>query len=165
MTTIILTTILLLSVTVFLLYYSMKYSNELKRLNGVITELEELNKTISSALVPKAEAFESEVDLMTSFLRNEYIELLNKVRMFKKNMQGAEWQNISRDVYTPIEVLQLSTRTTNALIKNGIGSVQMLKDMSAEDLYELRGLGITGVEEIKKVLSERNLSLANEKNE
>lgn len=165
MNTIILTTILLLSIPVFLWYYSRKYSNELKRLNGVITELEELNKTISSALVPKAKAFESEVDLMTSFLRNEYIELLNKVRLFKKNMQGAEWQSISKDVYTPIEVLQLSTRTTNALIKNGIGSIQILKDMSVEDLYELRGLGITGVEEIKKVLSERNLSLANEKNE
>jgi len=55
--------------------------------------------------------------------------------------------------------LNLSTRTLNALEKAGIKSLRGLLRRKEESLREIEGLGEKGIEEIKKALKKRNLSL------
>lgn len=47
---------------------------------------------------------------------------------------------------------ELSMRTRNALEKAGIKSVKELREMSSEELLEIKGIGAKAVEEIKKSL-------------
>lgn len=49
---------------------------------------------------------------------------------------------------TPIELLRLSERTTNALVRNGVESVELLSVYSDDELLSLRGLGPVGISEI-----------------
>lgn len=51
---------------------------------------------------------------------------------------------------TPVELLRLSERTTNALVRNGVDSVELLSVYSDGQLLSLRGLGHAGLQEIKK---------------
>jgi DNA-directed RNA polymerase subunit alpha len=60
---------------------------------------------------------------------------------------------------TKIEDLGLSTRTENALVSASVKSVSGLIRKSEEDLLSLDGLGEKGINEIKKILSDRGLSL------
>lgn len=64
--------------------------------------------------------------------------------------------------YTPIEVLNLSPRTLNALINGGIGSIEELTACTLGKLSTLRGFGKKAQEEVLKALEERSLSLADE---
>lgn len=56
------------------------------------------------------------------------------------------------DPQTEIKSLYLSKRTTNALIKNGVTTVEELCALSEEGLMAMRGMGVTCVEEIKTLL-------------
>lgn len=59
----------------------------------------------------------------------------------------------------PVEELKLSNRALNCLKRHGIESVEQLRQMSEEDLFELRGMGVKLVEEIKERLAERGMSV------
>lgn len=48
--------------------------------------------------------------------------------------------------------LQLSTRITNALLKNGINSISQLKQISFDELLLIKGISKKSVEEIKSVI-------------
>lgn len=56
------------------------------------------------------------------------------------------------DSKTKIEDLNLSSRTTNALINSGIKTVGGLKRLSPLKLEEIKGLGKKGIDEIKEIL-------------
>ena len=58
-----------------------------------------------------------------------------------------------------IEDLDLSTRTQNALISSGIKTVGGITRKKEQDILDLDGLGDKGLQEIKKALEERGLSL------
>lgn len=60
---------------------------------------------------------------------------------------------------TPIEELELSTRTYNCLKKTKIFTVGDIIEKSAEELLEIRNFGETSLEEIRQKLKERNLKL------
>ena len=60
---------------------------------------------------------------------------------------------------TKIEDLGLSTRTENALVSGSIKSLGGLVRKSEDDLLALDGLGEKGINEIKKILADRGLSL------
>jgi DNA-directed RNA polymerase subunit alpha len=65
----------------------------------------------------------------------------------------------SKETYTPIEVLNLSPRTLNALINGSIGSIEQLIKCTESKLNNLRGFGKKAMTEIKGSLKERNLKL------
>mgnify|MGYP000173132761 CR=1 FL=1 len=65
-----------------------------------------------------------------------------------------------QETYTPIEVLNLSPRTLNALINGEIGSVEELVKCSPAKLENLRGFGKKAMDEVREVLALRNLTLA-----
>ncbi|MEK7137000.1 MAG: DNA-directed RNA polymerase subunit alpha [Patescibacteria group bacterium] len=64
-----------------------------------------------------------------------------------------------KESYTPIEILNFSPRTLNALINGGIGSIEQLTKCSKATLTNLRGFGSKALEEVERVLAERSLAL------
>ena len=67
-----------------------------------------------------------------------------------------------KESYTPIEILNFSPRTLNALINAGVGSIEQLTKCSEASLSNFRGFGSKALDEVKKTLAERDLSLADD---
>ena len=67
-----------------------------------------------------------------------------------------------KESYTPIEILNLSPRTLNALINAGVGSIEQLTKCTEATLTNFRGFGAKALEEVKGTLAERSLRLADE---
>ena len=60
----------------------------------------------------------------------------------------------------PLEDLRLSNRAMNCLKRHGVETVQELAEMSEDDLYGLRGMGVRLVSEIRDALATRGLILS-----
>ena len=58
---------------------------------------------------------------------------------------------------TPIEDLNLSARTTNALINNDIRTINDLVTLGDIELRELKGFGSKALDEVKEKLTEMEL--------
>ncbi|MFA6523069.1 MAG: DNA-directed RNA polymerase subunit alpha [Candidatus Peribacteraceae bacterium] len=67
-----------------------------------------------------------------------------------------------KESYTPIEILNFSPRTLNALINAGVGSIEQLTKCTEATLSNFRGFGAKALEEVKKTLGERSLKLSDE---
>lgn len=70
-----------------------------------------------------------------------------------------------KESYTPIEILNFSPRTLNALINAGVGSIEQLTKCTEPGLSNFRGFGAKALDEVKDTLAERGLSLASEDQE
>ena len=70
-----------------------------------------------------------------------------------------------KESYTPIEILNLSPRTLNALINAGVGSIEQLTKCTESILSNFRGFGAKALEEVKDTLASRGLKLADEPEE
>lgn len=68
----------------------------------------------------------------------------------------------SRESYTPIEILNFSPRTLNALINAGVGSIEQLTKCTSSQLSNFRGFGAKALDEVADTLAERNLALSND---
>ena len=73
--------------------------------------------------------------------------------------KAREQEEKEKESYTPIEILNLSPRTLNALINGGIGSIEQLTKCTESKLANLRGFGKKAMTEIRSALKERNLKL------
>lgn len=67
-----------------------------------------------------------------------------------------------KESYTPIEILNLSPRTLNALINAGVGSIEQLTKCTESMLSNFRGFGAKALDEVKDTLAARNLTLSEE---
>lgn len=67
-----------------------------------------------------------------------------------------------KESYTPIEILNLSPRTLNALINAGVGSIEQLTKCTESMLSNFRGFGAKALDEVKMTLATRNLTLSEE---
>lgn len=74
--------------------------------------------------------------------------------------QEDETEETPQENYTPIEVLNLSPRTLNALINGDIGSIEELVKCTPAKLENLRGFGKKAMDEVAEVLATRGLSLS-----
>lgn len=70
-----------------------------------------------------------------------------------------------KESYTPIEILNLSPRTLNALINAGVGSIEQLTKCTESILSNFRGFGAKALDEVKATLATRGLSLSDENEE
>jgi DNA-directed RNA polymerase subunit alpha len=61
------------------------------------------------------------------------------------------------ELMTPIEDLNLSARTTNALINNDIHTLRDLFSLSDTELRELKGFGSKALDEVKDKMAELEL--------
>jgi len=67
-----------------------------------------------------------------------------------------------KETYTPIEILNFSPRTLNALINGGIGSIEQLVKCTPSKLSNFRGFGKKAMTEVSDALATRGLTITDD---
>lgn len=129
---------------------------------GQMTNLDKLLITIDTdgSLTPR-DAFEE----AAAILVNQYTALAGKTRvaapepLLTPEQAGQLDDNTDEPaaLNTPIEDLNLSARTTNALINNDIHTIKDLFSLSDVELRDLKGFGNKALDEVKDKLAELEL--------
>ncbi len=129
---------------------------------GQITDLDKLVLTVDTdgSITPR-DAFEE----AAAILVNQYTALAGqtKVEAASPFAQETTASAPSKDeeepaiLNTPIEELNLSARTTNALINNDIHALKDLFSLSDSELRDLKGFGSKALDEVKEKLAELEL--------
>lgn len=83
-------------------------------------------------------------------------------RVNSQNSAGGDDSAPVKESYTPIEILNFSPRTLNALINAGVGSIEQLTKCTESALSNFRGFGAKALDEVKDTLAERGLALSDE---
>jgi len=130
---------------------------------GQATDLDKLLITVDTdgSITPR-DAFEE----AAAILVNQYTALAGKTRV----AAGSVTEGVSNEggndggigdepaaLNTPIEDLNLSARTTNALINNDIHTIKDLFALNDAELRDLKGFGSKALDEVKEKLAEMEL--------
>ncbi len=118
---------------------------------GQNTDLDKLLLTVDTdgSLSPQ-DAFEE----AAAILINQYTALAGSTRVEAAASIATEVVDSNNELNTPIEDLNLTARTTNALINNEIRTVNDLVTLSETDLRDLKGFGSKALDEVKDKLAE-----------
>ncbi|MFH1012864.1 MAG: DNA-directed RNA polymerase subunit alpha, partial [Candidatus Peregrinibacteria bacterium] len=73
-----------------------------------------------------------------------------------------EQEESKKETYTPIEILNFSPRTLNALINAGIGSIEQLVKCTPSQMGNFRGFGKKAMSEVIDALNARGLHLVDD---
>jgi DNA-directed RNA polymerase subunit alpha len=132
---------------------------------GQMTDLDKLLLTVETdgSITPR-DAFEE----AAAILVNQYTALAGKTRVeaAESLVPAGQATGGSASVAdgdeptalnTPIEDLNLSARTTNALINNDIHTIKDLFSLSDAELRDLKGFGSKALDEVKEKLAELEL--------
>jgi DNA-directed RNA polymerase subunit alpha len=127
---------------------------------GQMTDLDKLIITIDTdGSISPNDAFEE----ASAILVNQYTALAGQTRVeTAAPADQADGVHVgdsdeSPELLTPIEDLNLSARTTNALINNEIHTLKDLFSLSDSELRELKGFGSKALDEVKEKLAELEL--------
>ena len=99
------------------------------------------------------EAFEE----AAAILVNQYTALAGSTRLESTPAPGSGVDDDDSGLSMPIEELNLSARTANALINNEIRTIRDLVTLSEGDLKDLKGFGQKALDEVKEKLTEFNI--------
>ncbi|HEX8390064.1 MAG TPA: DNA-directed RNA polymerase subunit alpha [Candidatus Saccharimonadales bacterium] len=118
---------------------------------GQNTDLDKLLLTVDTdgSLSPQ-EAFEE----AAAILINQYTALAGSTRVDAAPTLAGDGADVATELNMPIEDLNLTARTTNALINNDIRTINDLVTLSETDLRELKGFGSKALDEVKDKLAE-----------
>ena len=121
---------------------------------GQDTNLQQLTLTIDTdgTLTPK-DAFEE----AAAILVNQYTALAGSTRVESSPAPGSNTEDEDAGLMLPIEELELSARTANALLNNDIKTIRDLVTLSETDLKDLKGFGQKALDEVKEKLTELNI--------
>lgn len=128
---------------------------------GQMTDLDKLLITVDTdgSITPR-DAFEE----ASAILVNQYTALAGQTRVEAaapltagNDAAGAKDSDEPAELMTPIEDLNLSARTTNALINNDIHTLKDLFSLSDSELRELKGFGSKALDEVKEKMAELEL--------
>lgn len=127
---------------------------------GQITDLDKLIITVDTdgSITPR-EAFEE----AAAILVNQYTALAGQTTveatapLTNSDAASEDSGDDSAELMTPIEDLNLSARTTNALINNDIHTLRDLFSLSDSELRELKGFGSKALDEVKEKMAEMEL--------
>lgn len=126
---------------------------------GQTTDLDKLNITVETdgSITPR-DAFEE----AAAILVNQYAALAGKTRVqAQETASSVEGGELATDdgslLSTSIEDLNLTARTTNALVNNDIHTIQDLFALSDTELRDLKGFGSKALDEVKDKLAELEL--------
>ena len=126
---------------------------------GRITNLDKLSLTVETdgALTPQ-EVFEE----AAAILKEHYGALSGGTEVETDSFKRLDYNQaneyspdvLDEQLLTDIESLRMSTRTTNALIKNGYGYIKDVINLSDSELNQIPGFGKRAREELKDKLKE-----------
>lgn len=121
---------------------------------GQNSNLDRLDLTVETdgSITPR-EAFEQ----AAAILVNQYSALAGSTEVQAAPALGESEEDESNELLTPIEDLNLTARTTNALVNNDIRTVHDLINLTEQDLRELKGFGSKALDEVKDKIAELNL--------
>ena len=121
---------------------------------GQETNLDKLSVTVETdgSVTPRA-AFEE----AAAILVNQYTALAGSTSVEAAPALGQDLGDDANELNTPIEELNLTARTANALINNDIRTVHDLVTLSEQDLRELKGFESKSLDEVKDKLAELEL--------
>ncbi len=121
---------------------------------GQDTNLQQLTLTVDTdgTITPK-DAFEE----AAAILVNQYTALAGSTRVESTPAPGTKKDEDDAGLSLPIEDLDLSARTANALLNNDIKTVRDLVMLSETDLKDLKGFGTKALDEVKEKLTELNI--------
>jgi len=130
---------------------------------GQMTDLDKLLLTVETdGTITPRDAFEE----AAAILVNQYTSLAGKTRVETAEAVSATGAASARAddggdepaaLNTPIEDLNLSARTTNALVNNDIHTIKDLFSLSDAELRDLKGFGSKALDEVKEKLAELEL--------
>ena len=131
---------------------------------GQVTDLDRLSITVDTdGTITARDAFEE----AAAILVNQYTALAGKTKVavhetteiagIQGGMIGAAAGDDGSLLNTSIEDLNLTARTTNALINNDIHTVQDLFSLSDAELRDLKGFGSKALDEVKEKIAELEL--------
>lgn len=129
---------------------------------GQMTDLDKLLITVDTdgSITPQ-EAFEE----AAAILVNQYTALAGQTKveagepLSAKNINDFDGASDEEpaELMTSIEDLNLSARTTNALVNNDIHTIKDLFSLSEAELRDLKGFGSKALDEVKEKLAELEL--------
>ncbi len=129
---------------------------------GQITDLDKLLLTVDTdGSISPRDAFEE----AAAILVNQYSALAGSTKveaaapLTAATFDGADdaGSDEPQELLTSIEDLNLSARTTNALINNDIHTLKDLFSLSDSELRELKGFGSKALDEVKEKMAELEL--------
>ena len=121
---------------------------------GQETNLDKLLLTVdTNGAITPSEAFEE----AAAILVNQYTALAGSTTVEATPALGHSDADEASELNTPIEELNLTARTANALVNNDIRTVHDLVTLSEQDLRELKGFGSKALDEVKEKLAELEL--------
>lgn len=121
---------------------------------GQETNLDKLLLTIETdGSISPRDAFEE----AAAILVNQYTALAGSTSVEAAPALGQSEDEEASELNTPIEELNLTARTANALVNNDIRTVHDLVTLSEQDLRELKGFGSKALDEVKDKLAELEL--------
>lgn len=129
---------------------------------GRVTNLDKLLLTVDTdgSITPR-EAFEE----AAAILINQYTALAGQTRvevaapLSSGDPVGAPTEDFEEpaELMTSVEDLNLSARTTNALVNNDIHTIKDLLSLSEAELRDLKGFGNKALDEVKEKMAELEL--------
>jgi len=146
--------------TIFSPVLRVRYKVEKTRV-GQVTDLDRLSITVDTdGTISPRDAFEESAAILV----NQYTALAGKTRVAASDVAegtqagalGAAADDSSL-LNTSIEDLNLTARTTNALVNNDIHTVQDLFSLSDAELRDLKGFGSKALDEVKEKIAELEL--------
>lgn len=129
---------------------------------GQMTDLDRLLLTVDTdGSITPSDAFEE----AAAILVNQYTALAGQTRVESAPQPGAEAggeliggeSDEPAELMTSIEDLNLSARTTNALVNNDIHTIRDLLSLSEAELRDLKGFGNKALDEVKEKMAELEL--------
>ena len=121
---------------------------------GQDTNLQQLTLTVDTdGTITPREAFEE----AAAILVNQYTALAGSTTVESTCAPGSKQDEDDSGLMLPIEELDLSARTANALLNNDIKTIRDLVTLSETDLKDLKGFGQKALDEVKEKLTELNI--------
>ena len=121
---------------------------------GQDTNLQQLTLTVDTdGTITPREAFEE----AAAILVNQYTALAGSTTVESTPAPGSKQDEDDSGLMLPIEELDLSARTANALLNNDIKTIRDLVTLSETDLKDLKGFGQKALDEVKEKLTELNI--------
>ena len=133
---------------------------KMTNLDNLMIEME-TNGSISpeDALKFSSSVLKSYFDLF--LMENDDVEpdFRSDVDTVKEKEVEEQEEDSKKETYTPIEILNFSPRTLNALINGGIGSIEQLVKCTPSKLANFRGFGKKAMTEVSDALATRGLAI------